>query len=338
MYLLEKFYPFTENDHPFQSKILDFYLENSGDKKIACLDIETTGLSAKNSYFILGALLEFQKDGYLLKQYFAESPKEELEILSHYIKAIEKIDILLTYNGKSFDIKYLSDKLKQYNLKPDFVFPLNIDIYLFLSSYSQFRRYLPNLKQKTVENFLGLWDKREDVISGAESIERYYLYIKSKDESLRSEILLHNSDDVLQLARIFPILEKTDLAKAFFNMACPLVFVISSEIKIVGKILSVTGTTIKPMSFEAYEIDNQPCRLLIDGKSRRFSFDIPILQKNDMKILNLKNIDTDFSELSAYENFAENYLLLKKGNTIYEKSIIHALRLIFKRISAIIEF
>ncbi|MGP1569800.1 MAG: ribonuclease H-like domain-containing protein [Eubacteriales bacterium] len=333
MYTVEKFY----NDLPFKSKILDFYLQNTENKKLACLDIETTGLSPKNSKFILGALLEFKENGYLLKQYFAENLDEEKDILARYINEIEKIDILLTYNGKSFDIKYLKEKIKQYNIKPDFIFPLNIDIYLFLHSYSQFRKHLPNLKQKTVENFLGLWDKRSDMISGADSINRYYSYITSKDASLRAEILLHNSDDVLQLARIFPILEKTDLPRAFFNMECPLGFVISSEIKILPKILKIRGTSLKPISFEAYNIDDLPCHLSINKSDNNFSLDLPILQKNDMKIMNLKNINWDFTELEYYENYAQGYLLLKRDKTTYERSIIHALQLILKRISNMID-
>ena len=47
---------------------------------------------------------------------------------------------------------------------------------------------------------MGLWQTRTDEISGAESVELYDRYEKSGDESLlQKNILLHNSDDVLQL-------------------------------------------------------------------------------------------------------------------------------------------
>ncbi len=329
MYTIEKFY---ENEIPFRSKLLDFYLQNDGNKKIACLDIETTGLSPENSKFILGALLKFQENGYLLKQYFADTLDEEREILVQYIKEIEKIDILLTYNGKNFDIKYLKSKIERYGLFSDFIFPFNLDLYLFINNFSQLRRFLPNLKQKTVENFMGIWDKRSDKISGAESISRYYNYLTSKDGAVRDEILLHNSDDVLQLARIMPILDKIELSKAFFNLSCPLSFAISNKIKIAKKSLIIAGDAYVNSSYHAYTIDNQPCVLKIDRISDSFRLELPTLQKSDMHILNLNNIDADFSALNEYENFSKGYLLLNRNDTVYEKSIIHALKIIFHRI------
>lgn len=333
MYILEKFY----EEAPFKNELLNFYLQIGDNKKIACLDIETTGLSPKNSKLILGALLEFQENGYLLKQYFAENLEEEKDVLIHYMKEIKKVDVLLTYNGKNFDLKYLKAKLAEYEMFSDFDFPLNIDIYLFVNGFSKLRGFLPNLKQKTVENYMGIWDKRDDKISGAESILRYYDYLVSQSAQIRDEIMLHNSDDVLQLARLLPILLKIDLPRALLNLPCPLGFAISDSVKITGKTISISGTVSVPFSYYAYSIDEQPCTLEIEKNSKQFLLEIPTIKKADMQILNLKNINADFSPLLGYENYAKGYLLLKRGDKVYEKSIIHALQIIFNRLEALIE-
>lgn len=332
MYKIEKFYDFTETEIPFKNKVLDFYIDNY-DKKIACLDIETTGLSPKKSKFILGALLEFCDNGYLLKQYFAESPNEEKELLEIYIGEIKKYDILLTYNGKHFDLKYLQEKIHEHKLYAHFNFPLNLDLYLFVDKFSPLRKFLPNLKQKTVEGFMGIWDKRTDMISGAESIGRYYDYLVSKDNEIRGEIMLHNSDDVLQLARLFPVMLKCELDKAFYKLDCPLGFIIKEEIEIKNKVLTVRGITRERIApYICYNIDELACKFSIDGKSNKFTLSIPLIKKENMDILSLKNIHADFNELDLYENYASNYLLLKRGKEIYYKSIIHALKIIFNRI------
>ena len=332
MYNVEKFY----NDLPFKSKLLDFYLQNNANKKIACLDIETTGLSPKNSKFILGALLEFQENGYLLKQYFAESLSEEKDILIRYMNEIQNVDILITYNGKNFDLKYLQSKLSEYGIFENYRFPLNIDIYLLIHGFSKLRNFLPNLKQKTVENYMGIWDKRTDLISGADSIKRYYTYLTSKDTAIRDEILLHNSDDVLQLARLLPVLLKIDLSSGFLKLPCPFSFAISEHIKLSGKSIVISGISTSPFSYYAYNIDDQPCTLEIDKNSKRFHFELPTIRKSNMHILNLKNIVADFSPLGENENYANGYLLLKRGDTIYGKSIIHTMQIIFNRIEKLL--
>ena len=51
---------------------------------------------------------------------------------------------------------------------------------------------------------MGLWQSRDDEISGAESVELYNTYEKIQDPALGEKILLHNSDDILQLSRLLP--------------------------------------------------------------------------------------------------------------------------------------
>lgn len=62
---------------------------------------------------------------------------------------------------------------------------------------------LPDYKLKTIEKFLGI--DREDTISGKESVEMYYDYVSTKDPILKSKILLHNYEDILNIVDLFSI-------------------------------------------------------------------------------------------------------------------------------------
>ena len=224
------------------------------------LDIETTGLTPARSKFVLGGLLTFAEDCTTLKQFFAESAAEESRLLSLYLAEALQYDALITYNGARFDIPFLRERAERLGLPaPDF--PYNLDLYLVLNRFSALRKVLPNLKQKTVEEFMGLWPLRKDDISGAESARLYQEYLRLSKNSIRLEsnanlesstqleigvnleesawlensarleniaakaaleaMLLHNRDDVLQLARLLPVLEKTDFHSAMYAFGFP---------------------------------------------------------------------------------------------------------------------
>ena len=199
----------------YENPDFDLYF---GDKKIGIFDIETTGLSAQNARLILSGFVCFEEGSAIVKQYFAESLSDEAEILEKTYEELEKLDAAVTFNGKHFDFPFIAERARRLG---GFTRQLgrrhyNLDIYRLLNKYSDLRKYLPNLKQKTCEQFLGLGGERKDEISGAESVALYYEFLSSEGDAkdkLRSFILLHNRDDVCQLARLFPLLEPKHVQK-----------------------------------------------------------------------------------------------------------------------------
>ncbi|MCL2816734.1 MAG: ribonuclease H-like domain-containing protein, partial [Oscillospiraceae bacterium] len=127
----------------YTSNAFDMYFQ---DCKICVLDIETTGLSPGRSHFILGGLLSLEEGEARLSQFFAESLSEEKQLLAEYVSEAEKYDVLLTYNGKHFDIPFLLSRADQLELDI-FAMPYNLDLYLVLNGHSSLRKLLPNLKQ-----------------------------------------------------------------------------------------------------------------------------------------------------------------------------------------------
>ena len=322
----------TENEYKFllyNSAAFQLYF---GGLKIGVLDIETTGLNPEKSNLVLGGLafLNSQNNSIILKQYFADNIFEEKEVLHIYIKEVEKLDVLITYNGKHFDLPYLSTRCKKKSLLiPEDCFPYNLDLYLLINGYSELRKFLPNLKQKTAENFMGLWCNRTDEISGAESVLLYYDYLATKDKNLRDIILLHNSDDICQLSKLLPIITKTDFHKGMYNLGFPVKNLYITKIEIQKKYLHVLGRQRKNIiDYAQYDSDKQPCSIFFDSKSCEFEIFVPVFRKDGLTFIDLKTFLIDFSLLKNYSACFEDFLVIQTQNEINYLVLNHFIKIL----------
>lgn len=171
-------------------------------------DIETTGFSpARTTLYLIGCAA--RKGRFLIiDQFFAETPDAEPEVLSAFFAHIKNYDTLITFNGTGFDIPYLKGRCEQFHLKDSFAQFHNIDIFKEVSRL-KFLLKLPNYRQKSVENFLGI--DREDTYNGGELIEVYHSYVKSPTDEACRLLKLHNYEDVLDMPQLLPILSYPEL-------------------------------------------------------------------------------------------------------------------------------
>ena len=313
----------------YSSKAFDMYF---GGCKICVLDIETTGLAPGSSHFVLGSLLSFEEnDEVRLRQYFAEDIYEEKQLLAEYAEEAKKYDVLLTYNGRHFDTPFLLSRADKLELDI-FDMPYNLDLYLVLNGHSSLRKLLPNLKQKTVEDFMGLWYCRSDKISGAESARLYmeYLYLKEiyEDAGRCVELmLLHNRDDVLQLGKLLPVIEKTDFHKAMYALGFPVIAngrkLFVEKIRFDGNCLKAAGTQAagqngsSPVDFISYGDGMSGCAAQFEKNHSAFEISFPIIKKSGLAIMDLQNLPFDIcGELSGFPNFESGYLVLKNKDDV----------------------
>jgi len=296
------------------------------DLKVCVLDIETTGLSPERSHFVLGGLLTIEDGESQLKQYFAESLSEEKEILSEYINEAIKSDMILTFNGKNFDIPFLLSRADKLELGT-FNFPYNLDLYLVLNGHSSLRKLLPNLKQKTIEDFMGLWPYRNDKISGADSAMLYMKYLQLREnfedtKECEDLMLLHNKDDVLQLGKLLPVLEKADFHKAMYSLGFPIISkatkLLVKNIRFERNELIVSGTQISsPLEYVSYQCDSKGYFTTAKNSEPTFGFLFPLIKTSDLLVLDLTKLPVDIcSHFSKFPNFESGYLVLKQQNDI----------------------
>lgn len=172
------------------------------------VDIETTGLSRQFNKVVLIGILYNSNNSIVLKQFFAERPSEEIDILIEFASILKEFSYVVTYNGAAFDIPFLKERFNANNLNWCFDNIQNIDI---LQHLKRERKQLPleNLKLKTVEAYLGIY--RKDTISGKDSVLLYNEYVKNPSISLEKTILLHNYEDIYYLNKLLKIFDMIDI-------------------------------------------------------------------------------------------------------------------------------
>lgn len=192
---------------------IEIDLEKYFNRQNVCfIDIETTGLSSKfNSIYLIGIMYyNIEEKMWYLIQSFAESLDEEKELLISFINFIYNFDKVVTYNGDTFDIPFINNRLKHYNIEYQISLENSFDLYKYIREN---RNYLDleNLKLKTIEKRLGIY--REDLYSGKDCIKFYRDYVKTKNKEFKDIILKHNYDDLYYLIFILEILDIIDDVK-----------------------------------------------------------------------------------------------------------------------------
>ena len=175
---------------------------------ILFLDIETTGFSPASSVLYMIGCAYWDGITFTCKQYFAEKPEEEAEILKTFLESVRKYRVLIHFNGNNFDIPYIENKCEHYGFKCTLSNMVGIDLYKRIAPYKNFLK-IPNCKQKTIELYLGI--DRHDVMSGAELINVYQRYVTHFDVDSLSKLLLHNEEDIQGMIEICPILTYSEL-------------------------------------------------------------------------------------------------------------------------------
>lgn len=173
-------------------------------------DIETTGFSAKTCRVYLIGCAWRCRETVTFHQYFAETEQEEGALLTAFFTLCRRFPSTITFNGLGFDIPFLVERSRMLNIPEPLSDMEHLDIFRQISPLKKVLK-LPNLKQKSLEQFLAL--ERKDQYSGGELIPVYQEYLKAPEEEKLSLLLTHNREDVLGMADIFPILAYCE----FFN-------------------------------------------------------------------------------------------------------------------------
>jgi len=166
-------------------------------------DLETTGLSGgAGTIAFLAAFGRFAKGGnaglvvtqYLLLDYPGES--DFIERVAGEFAASPQL--VVTYNGKSFDSQILKNRCLMNGMPPPEYFHAD----LLHPARRLWKRMLPDCSQSTIEvSVLGL-DRAGDV-PGAMAPEIWFSFLRSGDNSELLSICDHNVRDIIGLAALF---------------------------------------------------------------------------------------------------------------------------------------
>ena len=325
----------------FSSAPFNQYFKNL---RMGVFDIETTGLSPGNSHLILSGFLIPDREALVLTQYFAESLADEEEVILATLAVLDSLDVVVTYNGKSFDIPFVDARAKRILGSVHHGFsnfnevgsasspgrlpcPYNLDLYTVVRKFSPLRQYLPNLKQKTLEDFLGLWENRMDEISGAESASMYMDYLINPAPETEEKILLHNRDDVIQLHRLMRVLDKTEVHRAMYHLGFPVrtprhSFLVS-EMNFGDNRLIISGLQrhdpISHTCFDGLLESCGPggtCSWDFSSSKRAFQMELTPIMEQHLALIDLRSLGLSEEEFAFTPNCESGYLVLRKDQTI----------------------
>ncbi len=163
------------------------------------LDLETCGL-AGSAIFLAGLLHHPENDpsGWTISQFWARNPAEERAMLESVKSCIAEQQVLLTFNGKSFDWPQLRDRCTLHARSADCGLPEPVHLDLLHLSRQRWKKRLPDCRLQTLERFL-CHRYRTDDIPGRDIPAAYDAYVQSGVTDAMDRVLHHNALDLVTL-------------------------------------------------------------------------------------------------------------------------------------------
>lgn len=287
----------------FKLKNLDYQIFNHINMKdILIFDIETTGFSREHTKVMLIGYVEMKDKMGNLSQLFCNSLSEEKEILIDFMNTISNYSYFMTYNGDAFDIPYLNARYKANGIDFSIDKSRNIDMLKFTRKHMG-ELQLDNYKLKSVERLLGI--NREDEISGKESVELYFSYLRKPNKDLLDKILLHNYDDIKNM---YPLLGLTDyVTKKNLEMFLPKLInlynkkmVLSSYL--IKDYLFITLNSLEKLNDRLIEEFNYSLKIQNNIVSLKLPLISISIQNKELHFIDIEKLsELKFNELSSQE-------------------------------------
>ncbi|NPV76783.1 MAG: hypothetical protein HPY59_10470 [Anaerolineae bacterium] len=170
-------------------------------REFVFLDTETSGLAGgTGTYPFMVGLGYYTDQGFIVHQLFMRSPQDEQSLLSSLSSFIESFKVVVTFNGKSFDVPILNSRHVLNGVPSPFKKLRHIDL-LHLSR----RIWRNRLKDRSLGSLESeiLETTREQIeIPGWLVPKIYYDYLRSGDARPLEGVFYHNTTDIISLAAL----------------------------------------------------------------------------------------------------------------------------------------
>ena len=164
------------------------------------LDTETTGLSGGAGTYAFEIGVGIIEGGLLrVRQYVMRDYPQEKEMLLTIVELIRTHHTLVTFNGKSFDIPLLESRMVLNGIRMRLSELPHFDLLHICRRIYRLR--LKRCTLQTLENVI-LGVQRKDDLPGSEAPERHLQYQRTGEFSLLKDVLRHNLEDVVSLAKL----------------------------------------------------------------------------------------------------------------------------------------
>lgn len=288
------------------------------DPETVILDIETTGLSRKNDLIITIGLLYGEDGEVVAEQYFAESLIDEVKLIEKFLERIKSFETVLTYNGDSFDLPFIREKIIFYGFE-DFN-AKQIDLYKTVRKYKDILA-LQKTNQKEVEKYLHI--ERRESLKGSDVTLLYKNFLLKGASS--EEIILHNKYDLINLHKILKI---EQLIADKMTVETDLGTFTIKDFNVNKNLLTLTGATSCKNIF--YNRDNYEMQV----SSNTFTLEVFLEEESydtSIKCKFVKRIN--FPEVKDYSQieFPPALYPISLGRKIFTKNIVELGKEIIKQ-------
>ena len=169
-------------------------------ERFVCFDTETTGLAGGvgTKAFMIGT--GQWRDGALVtRQLYLTALRGEAAMLSAFAEALPDDAILVSYNGRSYDVPLLKGRYRIHRQQHPFEERDHVD--LLHPTRRAYRGVWENCRLATIErNVLGV--VRDDDLPGAQAPAAWLAFLRGHESDSLGRVLTHNRIDVQSLASL----------------------------------------------------------------------------------------------------------------------------------------
>jgi len=165
---------------------------------VVYLDTETTGLAGGTGTcaFLIG-IGAADGPGFRVRQFFLRDFTEEKAALAALAEALEPYELLVTFNGKTFDVPLLETRYTLARMRSPFSRLVHLD--LLHPARRLWKLRLESCQLKTLEREL-LGIARNGDVPGSEIPQIYFDYLRTGSAKCLQPVFFHNALDIVTLA------------------------------------------------------------------------------------------------------------------------------------------
>jgi uncharacterized protein len=185
-------------------------VRNSHPTRWAFLDTETTGLAGgSGTYAFLVGVGSIDAEGFRVRQFFMRDFGEEASQLSALARYLEAFDVLITYNGKSYDQPLLETRFRMSRARHPFARMRHVDLLYGARRLWKLRMETCKLTHLETE-ILGI--EREGDVPGALIPYIYFEFVRTGRAAKLIPVFHHNVMDIVSLACLTAIVPEAHRA------------------------------------------------------------------------------------------------------------------------------
>jgi uncharacterized protein len=183
---------------------------NSHPTRWAFLDTETTGLAGgTGTYAFLIGVGSIDAEGFRVRQFFMRDYSEEASQLAALTRYLEPFDVLITYNGKSYDQPLLETRYRMSRARHPFARMQHVDLLYGARRLWKLRMESCKLTHLETE-VLGI--EREGDVPGALIPYIYFEFVRTGRAAKLVPVFHHNVMDIVSLACLTAIVPEAHRA------------------------------------------------------------------------------------------------------------------------------